>query len=258
MKGHTRLATLAVMALLGATPVGAAILAAVPITRLDLPWWRHRFEEKQARLHQGHVELVFYGDSITQNWENDGPQPWANFKPVWNRFYGDRGAVNLGFSGDTTANLLWRIEHGEADGIAPKLAVVLIGANNLGYLHWSTADTLAGIDANLRAIRQRLPHTKILLLSLLVSDRSPWATETTAQINRALAHRYDPDPAITFLDVNQALMKDGVVDRTQFYDPLLTPPQAPLHPTASAQARIAAEMEPTVAALLGDRNHLNP
>jgi lysophospholipase L1-like esterase len=243
-------------ALAAATAAGPVILAALPIARLDLPWWKHRFEDKQARLHAGHVGLIFYGDSITQNWEKAGPQPWENFRPVWDRFYGDRDAVNLGFSGDTTANLLWRVEHGEADGIAPKLAVVLIGANNLGRLHWSTAQTLAGIDAIVSALRRRLPHSKILLLSVLVSDRSPWASQTTEEINRALPHRYDTDPAVTFLDVNHVLLNDGKVDRSQFYDPLLTPPEAPLHPSAMAQARIAATMEPTLAALLGDRNHL--
>jgi lysophospholipase L1-like esterase len=235
---------------------GPVVLAAVPIARLDLPWWKHRFEEKSARLQAGHVGLIFYGDSITQNWERSGPLPAQDFRPVWEGFYGDRDAVNLGFTGDTTANLLWRIEHGEAEGVAPKLAVVLIGANNLGRLHWSTAETLAGIDADIRALRRHLPQTKILLLGILVSDRSAWATQTTAEINRALAHRYDADRGVTFLDVNSVLTKDGQVDRSAFYDPLLTPPQAPLHPTAAAQARIAAIMEPTVAALLGDRNHL--
>jgi len=50
--------------------------------------------------------------------------------------------VNLGFVGDTTASLLWRIDNGEATGIEPKVAVILIGANNLGHLHWSTDDTV--------------------------------------------------------------------------------------------------------------------
>jgi len=232
------------------------ILAAVPIARLDLPWWKARFEEKQARLRQGHVGLVFYGDSITQNWEKAGPPAWQDFRPVWNRFYGDRDAVNLGFVGDTTASLLWRIEHGEAEGIAPKLAIVLIGANNLGRLHWSAADTLAGIDADITALRRHLPGTKILLLAVLVSDRSAWATQTTAEINRALAHRYDADKQVTLVDVNGVLSRDGQADPSRFYDPLLTPPEPPLHPTAAAQAAIAAALEPTVARLLGDRNHL--
>ena len=106
-----------------------------------------------------------------------GPQEWRDFVPVWQRFYGDRNAVNLGFNGDATAHLLWRIENGEVAGIAPKVAVILIGANNLGRLHWSAEDTVAGIDAIVQQLRHRLPQTKLLLLGVLPSDRSTWVTE---------------------------------------------------------------------------------
>ena len=106
-----------------------------------------------------------------------GPPDWRDFAPVWQRFYGDRNAVNLGFNGDATSHLLWRIENGEVAGIAPKVAVILIGANNLGRLHWSAEDTVAGIDAIVTQLRHRLPHTKLLLLGVLPSDRSAWATE---------------------------------------------------------------------------------
>lgn len=47
-------------------------------------------------------------------------------------YYGNRQAVNLGFGGDCTEHVLWRLNHGEIDGIAPKLAVVMIGTNNTG------------------------------------------------------------------------------------------------------------------------------
>src|SRR5689334_16852669 len=72
-------------------------LAARPISRLDLPWWRQRHEAVLERVRQGHVDLIFLGDSITQNWERRGPPGWMDFAPVWDRFYGDRNAVNMGF-----------------------------------------------------------------------------------------------------------------------------------------------------------------
>ena len=233
------------------------VLAATPIARLDLPWWKQRFEEKARRLRQGHVGLVWYGDSITQDWEHHGPPAWADFAPVWQRFYGDRDAVNLGFTGDTTANLLWRVEHGEADGIAPKAAVILIGANNLGRLHWSAEDTVAGIEAIVAALHRRLPHTKLLLLGVLPSERSAWTTQTTLAVNRALLARYGGArvPGVTFLNETGVFVRDGILDRSAFLDPLLTPPQPPLHPTAQAQARLAAAIEPTLSALMGDKEH---
>src|ERR1039458_4313780 len=85
-----------------------SILAAIPISRMDLPWWHARFEAKQAELRETQPRLIFLGDSITQNWERHGPPEWADDAPVWQRFYGDRDAVNLGFIGDTTASLIWR------------------------------------------------------------------------------------------------------------------------------------------------------
>jgi len=251
------LAALCLLLTIGAAeaPRPRVVLAATPISRMDLHWWRTRFDEKQAELKRAPPQLVFYGDSITENWERHGPPDWMDFAPVWQRFYGDRHAINLGFIGDTTANLLWRIEHGETDGISPKVAVILIGANNLGRVHWSTEETLDGIAAIVHELKKRLPQTKLLLLSILPSDRSPWATETTIAVNRALAATYRDLPGVTFLDVSHVFMSGSVLTRALYYDPKETPPGAPLHPTAQGQALLSAAIEPTLASLLGDRRH---
>ena len=108
---------------------------------------------------------------------------------MWQRFYGDRHAVNLGFTGDTTANLLWRIRNGEVSGIVPKAAVVLIGANNLGKVHWSAEDTVTGIDAIVSELRTRLPTTRILLLAGAALGPIGVDHRDDRQINRMLAAR---------------------------------------------------------------------
>jgi lysophospholipase L1-like esterase len=246
------------LALAAAFPsIGSArtILAATPIARTDLPWWRERHEAKLRELAQAKPELIFLGDSITQDWEHSGPPEWLDFAPAWQRFYGDRHAVNLGFKGDTTASLLWRIRNGEVAGIAPKAAVVLIGANNLGRLHWSAEDTVTGIDTIIDELRKRLPTTKILLLGVLPSERSAWITETTGQINGMLAERYKDDQSVAFLDLTALFMRNGVLNRSLFLDPQLTPPDPPLHPSAQGQAMMAKAMEPVLANMLGDRPH---
>ena len=228
-------------------------LAAVPISRMSTGWWHARFDEKQKELSRGPVELVFYGDSITEDWEHRGPPAWNDFAPAWQHFYGDRNAVNLGFKGDATSHLLWRIEHGEADGIHPRAAVVLIGANNFGLAHWSAADTMTGIATVIAELHRRLPQTKLLLLGVLPSIRSPWVTEQTASVNRLLAtHDWGGAP-VTYVDLSSLFLRDGRVDPAKFLDPNLTPPDPPLHPTAETQAKIAAAIEPTLAAMLGDR-----
>jgi lysophospholipase L1-like esterase len=133
--------------------------------------------------------------------------------------------------------------------------VILIGANNLGHLHWSADDTVLGIDTIVNDLRRRLPSTKLLLLGVLPSDRSTWATETTLEINRRLAQQYSSGGEVTFLDVGHVFMSGEKLDRDLFLDPRKTPPEAPLHPTAQGQALMAEAMEQTLASLLGDRVH---
>ena len=248
--------------LLGAASILAgaaerAPVSAIPVSRLDTPWWRIRHQEKLAELRARRVDLLCIGDSITQDWERRGPPERHDFAPVWQRFYGDRNAVNLGFNGDNTGHLLWRLRNGELDGIAPKAAVLLIGANNLGRVRWSAAQTVAGIAAALDEVRRRLPGTQVLLLGMLPSVRSEWVTRTTAEVNRGLAARYGDGqaPGVTYMDVSALFLRpDGGVDRTRFYDDQLDPPGPPLHPTAQAHERMAEAIEPTLARMLGDRS----
>ncbi|MCF3650642.1 hypothetical protein [Synoicihabitans lomoniglobus] len=52
------------------------------------------------RLHRKElVDLVFTGGSITRGWENVG-------KSVWQEYYGDRNALNLGLGGDRPQQVL--------------------------------------------------------------------------------------------------------------------------------------------------------
>ncbi len=235
-------------------------VAATPISRLETPWWRARHQEKLAEIRDRSVNLIWLGDSITQDWELNGPEPWRDFRPIWQHFYGDRRALNLGFKGDTTAHLLWRIQNGELAGLHPKAVVILIGANNMGRVRWTAPQTVAGIEAVINETRARLPGAKLLLLSVLPSIRSKYVTRTTEQINHALAQQYGTGgvPGVTYLDVTHLFMHGGEVDRAQFLDDHLTPPDPPLHPTAQAQVRLAEAIEPTLAAMLGDHPKAGP
>jgi lysophospholipase L1-like esterase len=251
------------------TAAAAVNLAVAPISRMDLPWWRERFEHNLERVRQGHVSLVWLGDSITQNWESVGPAPYAAYAPVWERFYGDRDAVNMGFRGDTTANVIWRLDHGEVRGITPRALVLLIGANNFGRVHWDAAQTLAGINAIIAILRHQLPQTQILLLGVLPSERSPWITANTALVNEELAESYRDRPFVTFQNVGYLFYRNGRLDRSLYLDPheallashqpgltMATVPSVALHPDARGMAMIAAAIEPTLHRLMSDHDHL--
>ncbi len=235
------------------TSVAADVPAsAIPVDRPDLPWWgpRHAKVLEQIRANP-QAPLLLIGDSITNNYDK-AKAPDEDFLPTWQTFYGARGAINLGFSGDGTQHVLWRLEHGEVDGLHPKVAVLLIGTNNTGWLKQSAEDTQLGIDAVVAKLEDKLPDTRILLLGILPSDLSAEKTRADAEVNRYLAERYADNPRVTFLDIGSIFLRDGKLDTARFYDTRFSPPAGALHPDTIGQRMMAEAIEPTLARLLGE------
>ncbi len=208
--------------------------ALIPVPQLEA-WWTRRHEEKLAAVRRGGIDLLFIGDSITQNWEAGG-------KAVWDEYYGNRNALNLGYGGDRTEIVLWRFAHGEIDGIGPKLAVVMIGSNNWGN---SPEEIAAGVDAVVKTLRKKLPGTKVLLLAILPrGDLKPELRERHVKANALIAGAMHDD-AVHFLNMNSLFL-----DTNGMASKLLLPDGG--HPNEKGYRVWAEAIEPTVAELLGD------
>lgn len=125
------------------------------------PVWQQRYPYNVQEASQNReTNLLFLGDSITQFM--DGAHDL--FQSLWSPYQ----PLNLGVAGDRTENVLWRILCGqELTALHPKVAVVLIGTNNLGDAHEDNSDVVAGISAVVSALHDKLPATKILLMGLL-------------------------------------------------------------------------------------------
>ena len=67
------------------------------------------------------IELLMVGDSITNNFDKGGPG-----EPVWAKHFVPPNGLNLGFGGDRTNHVLWRLDHLPALKTAP-LAASLMG-----------------------------------------------------------------------------------------------------------------------------------
>jgi beta-glucosidase len=106
-----------------AANAATAIRANTPASRLD-GWWTARHAEKVAAVADSSVkkDVVFLGDELTQGWETTGAGALATY------FAGDRTMFNLGFAGDCTENVLWRIRNGELG--SPKAVFLMVGGNN--------------------------------------------------------------------------------------------------------------------------------
>jgi beta-glucosidase len=211
--------------------------AVAPAPRPD-PWWQQRHESMNARVKQGHVDLLFIGDSITHGWEGHG-------KDVWSKFYGKRNAVNLGIGGDQTQHVLWRLDHGNIDGISPKLAVLMIGTNNAGGN--TPEEIAAGVAAIVEKLRTKLPQTKVLVLAIF--PRGPNNKDHLRQVNtkaNAIIEKLANGKDVFYLDINPKLLAaDGTLS-TDIMPDLL-------HPNAKGYKIWAEAIEPMVKKLMGEK-----
>ena len=238
------------LSLLLLLPVAAqarANLAETPIDRLNLPVWHQHWEQTLAEAKADpDAKIVWLGDSITYYWQRHGGHGYDDILPVWNQYYAPYHALGFGFIGDTTSSLIWRLDNGQVAGLHPQLAIILIGANNFGRVHWDAAMTIPGIEAAVENTQRRLPQAHILLLGVLPSIRSPWVDAQTKATNAALAQHYAGSPTVTFMDIGYLLETNGHADSNLFVDPRLTPPEPALHPNAEGMRRIAATLAPVV------------
>ena len=242
---------------------GPAWNGTTPTDRMGEDWWAQKHAAVLARIKANpDVGLIMVGDSITQNYEKS-KLPDEDFQPTWQEFYAPRKALNLGYSGDSTENVLWRLDHGEVDGIHPAAAVVLIGTNNTGWRVETAEQTERGIDAVVARLEEKLPETRVLLLGILPSGVAPRAVEANLEVNRYLAAKYGPasgttDSRLTYLDIGSIFFENGRLNEEIFYDPRLPQHGKPLHPDTVGQRRMAEAIEPTLEHILNDgaRAHL--
>jgi lysophospholipase L1-like esterase len=176
-----------------------------------MPFWQKRHEGFVARAKKGDVDVLFLGDSITQGWEGAGKKVWAeHFQPL--------KAANFGISGDQTQHVLWRITEGkELEGIDPKVAVLMIGTNNVAS---NSAEQIAqGVAAIVKELRRQKPHMKVLLLGVFprAGKREKGAKEVPAanlqpkikEINERIA-KLDDGKTVKYLDIGgKFLDKEG-------------------------------------------------
>ncbi len=131
-------------------------------------WWKPRHEAKLAEIARmgGVCDLVLLGDSITHYWE---AKPYAaeSWAALTNRFK----ALNLGFAGDRTENVLWRIDNGELDGYRAKAVVLMIGTNNSTKDTTYPWETALGVKTLLARIQERQPQAKIILTAIFPRGR---------------------------------------------------------------------------------------
>ena len=139
-----------------------------------------RHAEKVKAVQSGKYDLALIGDSITQNMEG--------FKASWEKYYAPRHAIDLGYSGFRTEDILGNLTNGELDfKVSPKVFMLLIGTNNTDDQHYKTVHTGEGVYDGTKAIvdliKSRHPTSRILVLHILPCG-GPGDTTTAAGVRR--------------------------------------------------------------------------
>ena len=237
--------------LLAGVLLGAALQTPPPADR-PVPRTDESSRTAHAQLlekaRRGGIDVYFAGDSITRRW---GATDYPDLLAHWRQTFFGWNAANFGWGGDTTQNILWRLENGEIDGVNPKVIVLQAGTNNLARVTAGddraavAADVARGLRAILDVMRAKAPSATIIVTGLFPRGDRVELNPIIADINRRVAGFAD-GRSICFLDVNARLadasgtpaadvMRDG------------------LHPTLKGYQVWADGLAPLLTELLGRR-----
>ena len=177
-------------------------------------WWFKRQGEHIDQMAKGKYDVLMVGDSITQNWETQGAKVWEKeIKPL--------NAINLGFGGDRTENVLWRLDHLPKQKTSPKVAVVMVGTNNICWGSDTPRHAAEGVAAIAAKLRTIYPEMKVLVLG--VFPRREKVThkhrKQIIELNGYLPELLKGMDGVTFKDIGPSFLDDkGYLSRKMMPD----------------------------------------
>ena len=209
-------------------------------------WWANRFLSRRREIDSFRgktVDVVMLGDSIMHFWE------WKNASS-WAKFTKGRTVLNLGYGGDKTQNVLWRIDHGELDGYTARCVVVMIGTNNNSVNDSDPEAVAAGIWKIVEEVRRHQPCAKVILHPIFPrghsaeSEKHAAARSRNCRTNARLKQLADSCNAVVWVDFNDKLVDEsGWVPKTLMRDEI--------HPTSAGYEIWMRALAPHLATYAG-------
>jgi lysophospholipase L1-like esterase len=160
---------------------------------------------------KGRIDVYFLGDSITRRWGTSDEQ-YKAFLENWRQNFFGWNAADFGWGGDTTQNILWRLENGELDDVHPKVIVLMAGTNNVGRKSPEgtaaedprIADVPRGIKAILDLCRRKAPKATIILMGITPRNDNMAVMPIINQINQRIA-KFADGKKIRYVNLNDRL-----------------------------------------------------
>lgn len=187
----------------------------IPVTQQRDPYnWMDRHAHILKEGAGKHFTRVVIGDSIMHFWGGADDAPAKNGPQTWAAFEGT--SFNMGCGYDKIENVLWRVHHGQLDGLTADRIFLAIGTNNFS----SPADTdaiMTGMEVLIKAIRDRRPEAELTLMGVLPRRGKEAQIKDLNKLYKALAK----EMGIGYADPGKALLqKGGKIDESLFTDGL--------------------------------------
>ena len=153
---------------------------------------KERYKDDIGKFNKQEYDYVFLGDSIT-------------FRNDWKYFYPHNTLINSGIDGNTTEQVLQRLE-ADVFFYQPKKVILLIGVNDIAR-QIDVSTIVDNVDDIVKKIKKELPNTEIYLESIYPVNNvrfnrshSKIKNEKILEINnhyKNIADKYD----ITYIDM---------------------------------------------------------
>ncbi|MDA7608963.1 GDSL-type esterase/lipase family protein [Akkermansiaceae bacterium] len=211
-------------------------------------WWFDRHAEKIAEIEKSNnpkderkIELLMVGDSITNNFDKKGPG-----ESVWKKHFTPLNALNLGFGGDRTNHVLWRLEHLPKIKPAPLAASLMIGTNNICWGSDKPKQAAEGIQEITRKLNAMYPKMKILVLGVFPRREQldhPHRKQII-ELNSYLPDLLKDIPNVSFMDIGSEFLDEkGFLSREMMPDTT--------HPSEKAHEIWAQAITPKLREMMG-------
>lgn len=209
--------------------------AAIPLPSVDVQGdnrWMSQHNRFVLECKDKEPDVLFVGDSMVQI---------LHQYELWRELFSPLHALNFGIGGDTTSQVLWRLQNGELEDIKPKVVVLWVGTNNFDH---TAEEVTGGIEAIVQLINTQQPQAKVIVMGLLPRGEKPNPLRTkNARVNQLLKSSLPKLSNAQFFDTDTGLVhSDGTITCHDMYDFL--------HLTAAGYAKVCKPLHELLLQLL--------
>jgi lysophospholipase L1-like esterase len=183
-----------------------------------------RFAEQDRAKPPPKHGVVFVGSSSIALWTDVAKQ------------FSEHAVLNRGFGGSILPDVLHYLDR-VVLAYEPKVVVLFCGGNDLNAKR-TPEQVHEDFQTFVRRVHEKLPKTHIVYISIHRPPGRQSQAELISRVNALVAQSCATEPKLTFVNVHDAMLKDGKPNPELYRDPL--------HPSAKGYALWVEKLRPVL------------